>query len=75
MAPLRPIVSLEPFELVTVGYVGLFQAAAGGMRYRLFTIEHLTSWMEAMATREATGTATISVLENKYVPRYGFPIL
>lgn len=75
VAPLHPIVSLEPFELVTVDYTGPFPTAAGGIKYLFFVVEHLTCWLRAIATRKSTGTATIPALENKYVPRYGYLVL
>jgi hypothetical protein len=69
--PLRPIVCLEPFEILTVDYSGPHNPSRG-CHYCLFLIDNFTGWLEVLPTRKADGITTGKVLRS-YCFRYGFP--
>jgi len=61
---LRPIICLEPFEIMQVDYAGLYTTAGTGRkRFCLFVINAFTGWLEVYPTAVATGRATITSLE------------
>jgi len=71
--PLRPIIYLEPFEIVHVDYAGPYTTAGTGRkRFCLFVINAFTGWLEVYPTAAATGSTTIAYLE-AYCERFGFP--
>jgi hypothetical protein len=69
--PLRPIVCLEPFELVHVDYAGPYEASKG-KRHCLYIIDAFTGWLEIVPTAVANGKATIEALR-EYCYRFGYP--
>jgi transposase InsO family protein len=69
--PLRPIVCLEPFEIIHVDYSGPYEQSAG-KRYCLYIIDAFTGWLEVEACSRATAEMTIRLLEG-YCTRFGFP--
>ena len=71
--PLRPLVMLEPFELVTVDYSGPHNRDGGNV-YCLYIIDNMTGWLEIMATRTATGQTTKRLMQ-RYCFRYGIPMV
>lgn len=70
MEPLRPIIMLHPFEMVTVDYAGPFKPV-GGHVYVLVIIENMTGFLEMATSRTATGSTTIKAL-NQYFRQYGY---
>jgi len=71
--PLRPIICLEPFEIVHVDYAGPYTAAGNARkRFCLFAIDAFTGWLEIFPTTTATGNTTVAALEG-YCKRFGFP--
>jgi hypothetical protein len=71
--PLRPIICLEPFEIVHVDYAGPYTAASTARkRFCLFAIDAFTGWLEIYPTTTATGNTTVTSLE-AYCKRFGFP--
>jgi hypothetical protein len=69
--PLRPIVCLEPFEIIHVDYSGPYEPSAG-KKYCLYIIDAFTGWLEVEACSRATGDMSIRLLE-EYCKRFGFP--
>jgi hypothetical protein len=69
--PLRPIVCLEPFEIIHVDYSGPYEPSSG-KKYCLYMIDAFTGWLEVEACPRATGAMTIRLLE-VYCKRVGFP--
>lgn len=69
---LRPIVCLEPFEIITLDYVGPFQTARGGFDYALFGICPMTEWLEIYATVKANGSVMIRCLDICRCSRFGY---
>jgi hypothetical protein len=71
--PLRPIVVVDPFDLVTVDYSGPHNPSGpGGNTYMLFAVNHMTGWLEIMTFREATGASTVRGMA-QFCLRYGYP--
>jgi hypothetical protein len=69
--PLRPIICLEPFEIVTVDYSGPYETCRG-YHYCLYIIDNFTGWLEVFPTRKADGETTKKALI-AYSYRFGYP--
>jgi hypothetical protein len=69
--PLRPIICLEPFEIVTVDYSGPYETCRG-YHYCLYIIDNFTGWLEVFPTRKADGETTKKALI-AYAYRFGYP--
>jgi transposase InsO family protein len=68
--PLRPIICLEPFEIVTVDYSGPYETCRG-YHYCLYIIDNFTGWL-VFPTRKADGETTKKALI-AYSYRFGYP--
>jgi transposase InsO family protein len=71
--PLRPIVCLEPFELVHIDYAGPYEPSKG-KRHCLYIIDAFTGWLEIVPTAVANGKATIEAL-TRFCHRFGYPLV
>jgi hypothetical protein len=69
--PLRPMVCLEPFELVHVDNAGSYEARKG-KRHCLYIIDTFTEWLEIIPTAVANGKATIEALR-EFCYQFGYP--
>jgi transposase InsO family protein len=71
--PLRPIIVMDPFDLVTVDYSGPHNPSGpGGNTYMLLAVDYMTGWLEIMTFREATGASTVRGMA-RFCLRYGYP--
>lgn len=62
--PRRPIIILEPCEMITVNYAGPFEATImTGHSYMLITIDTMTGFAHTEATVHADGNSTIRMLK------------
>lgn len=72
VAPLVPIVSSSPMELVCIDYLKL-ERSAGGYENVLVITDHFTRYAQAIPTLNQTAKTTARVLFDKFIVHYGFP--
>ena len=72
VAPLKPIVTTYPFELLTMDYVEL-DVAKGGFKYALVCTDHFTKFTQIFATKNKKALSVADKIYNDLVLRYGFP--
>ena len=71
-APLVPIESSYPFELVCIDFLEL-PVCSGGFRYVLMITDHFTRFTQAYATKSKSSRAAAQELFNKFIPQFGLP--
>ena len=71
-APLVPIKSTYPFEIVSLDFVKS-DKAKGSFEYVLIVTDHFTQYVQALATKTKSAKATAEKLYNNYILTYGFP--
>ena len=71
-APLVPIESSEPFELVCIDFLKL-GPCSGGYKYALLVTDHFTRFSQAYATKSKTSLAAARELYQKFIPQFGWP--
>ena len=71
-APMVPITSQYPFELVSIDYLHL-DRAKGGFEYALVAIDHFTKFVQVYATRNKSALACADKLYNDLILKYGLP--
>ena len=71
-APLQPILSTVPFQLVSMDYVHL-EPSSGGYQYILIIMDHYTRFAQAYATRDKSAKTAADKLFNDFIMRFGFP--
>ena len=71
-APLVPIESTYPFELVCIDFLKL-DKCQGGFQYVLLVTDHFTKFSQAYATRSKSSKAAATELFNKFIPQFGLP--
>ena len=72
VAPLVPIVSTSPLELVCIDYLKL-EKSAGGYENVLVITDHFTRYAQAIPTLNQTAKTTARVLFDRFIVHYGFP--
>ena len=70
-APLSPITSTYPFEILTIDYLHL-DKAKGGFEYALVCCDHFTKFVQIYPTRNKSALAAADKIYNELVLKYGF---
>ena len=70
--PLNPIVTLAPFQRVTLDFL-LVEATAGGYRYILAVMDHFTRYAQAYATKDKSAKTATERVYNDFLLRFGVP--
>ena len=71
-APLVPVMSSAPFEMVCIDFMMLDPAQ--GMNYVLMVTDHFSRFTQAYATKDKSAKSAAQKLFSDFIPRFGFPL-
>uniref|UniRef100_A0A7M5XJ10 Integrase catalytic domain-containing protein n=1 Tax=Clytia hemisphaerica TaxID=252671 RepID=A0A7M5XJ10_9CNID len=72
IAPLIPIRSSKPFEIIGIDYLKL-DKCKGNFEYLLVVTDHFSRFSQTFATKNKTGKSAAERIFNEFVINYGFP--
>ena len=71
-APLQPITTSSPLELVAIDFIHL-EKSSGGYKYILVVVDHFTCYAQAYAKRNKSAKIAAEKLYNHFILPFGFP--
>lgn len=71
-APLKPLVTSRPFQLVTTDLMGPFPETPRGSKHILVFMDHFTKWAEVFAVPDQTAVTVARCLKS-LIMRHGVP--
>ena len=71
-APLVPITSTYPFEMVSIDFLHL-DKCKGGYQYALVVCDHFTRFSQVYASKNKSGRSAAEAVFNKFILQYGLP--
>ena len=71
-APLQPIMTTSPFELVSIDFVHL-EKSRGGYEYILVIVDRFTRYLQTYATQNKSAKTAANKLYNDFTLHFGFP--
>ena len=72
-APLCPIRSTQPMEIVCLDFLNL-EKSKGGYDSILVVTDHFTKYAQAYPTRNQSAITTAKILEQHFIPTFGTPL-
>ena len=71
-APLIPIKSTFPFEIISIDFMKL-DMAKGGFQYVLVVCDHFTKFVQVYATKNKSALTAADKIFNEFILKFGFP--
>ena len=72
VAPLHPIVTTAPFQMISIDFMHLEQSS-GGYQYILVVVDYFTKFAQTYPTRNRKGKTVADIIFKDFVQRFGFP--
>lgn len=70
--PLQPLISLEPFDMLGMVFIGPIDPQLGKKRYIIVCIDYLTKWAEIKAMKIQTEDKVAEFLRENVFYKFGY---